>query len=421
MELPKGWAFISFNSAVIKAPVFNENKIKQRDYLVSGAIPIIDQGFDIIGGYSDDESKIVDCSLPAIVFGDHTKIVKFVNHSFCAGADGIKIVLPPKFLEPKCLYYFICLLAKKIPDKGYARHYQHLEKEILPLPPLAEQHRIVAKIDALFSRLDKGVETLQTIQQQLRVYRQAVLKWAFEGKLTNSKKENWIDTTLGNICQISSGGTPSRRNPKYYSGNIPWIKTGEINWNKIIDSEEHITLEAIENSSAKYFPIGTILVAMYGQGLTRGRAAILEIEATTNQAVCALIPSKSICKLYLFYFFQCNYWNLREKAVGGNQLNLNGDLISKLKIMLPTKSEQHTIVSAIESRLSICDKLEQIVDENLNKAQALKQSILKKAFEGRLVPQDPNDEPAEKLLERIKRERQTAIKKPKPAGRKKNG
>jgi len=278
----------------------------------------------------------------------------------------------------------------------------------------------VAKIDALFSKLDKGIETLQFVRQQLRTYRQAVLKWAFEGKLTGNITEKWIRTTLGGICKISSGGTPSRNNPKYYSGAIPWIKTGEINWNTIKNSEEYITSEAIENSSAKCFPVGTILVAMYGQGLTRGRAAILGIKAATNQAVCALIPLNYVNNMFLYYYFQCNYWNLREKAIGGNQLNLNAGIISNLEILLPSKPEQLAIVASIESRLSVCDKLETIVDEILAKSETLRQSILKKAFEGRLVPQDTTDEPADKLLERIRAERQKEKEKSKPARRKKN-
>lgn len=182
MELPKGWTDVLFKTSVIKVTIDNEQKIKQRDYLTNGKFAVIDQGKEFIGGYSDDEEKLIDCNLPAIVFGDHTKAVKYVFNKFCAGADGIKIFCPPPYFNAKLLYYFTCILVKKIPDKGYARHYQHIEKEMLPLPPIAEQHRIVAKIDALFSELDKGVEMLQTVRQQLRMYRQAVLKWAFEGK-----------------------------------------------------------------------------------------------------------------------------------------------------------------------------------------------------------------------------------------------
>ena len=328
----------------------------------------------------------------------------------------VKIDVP--LVERKYVLYFLQFYSRELNAQPKGTGIPHINPNIFnslhfPLPPLPEQHRIVAKIDALFSELDNGVAFLKTIKTQLAIYRQAVLKWAFEGNLVDGYKENWVDTTLGKVCKISSGGTPSRRNPQYYAGNIPWIKTGEINWNTIEDTEEHITLEAVENSSAKFFPVGTILVAMYGQGLTRGRAAILGVRATTNQAVCALIPSNSVNNLFLYYFFRYNYWNLREKAVGGNQLNLSANLISNINIKLPSKPEQFAIVSAIESRLSVCDKLEQTIDQTLALSASLRQSILKKAFEGRLVPQDPNDESAEKLLERIKAEKAAVLAKQK--------
>jgi type I restriction enzyme S subunit len=323
-------------------------------------------------------------------------------------------ILQPKNeqLNKKYVYYYMQTI--KHNTTTHKRYWiSDYSKRIIPLPPILEQYRIVAKIDALFSELENYVAVLKTIKGQLSIFRQVLLKWAFEGKLINTHNEEWIDTTLGEICKITSGGTPSREKPFYYSGNIPWIKTGEINWNLINDSEEHITSEAIENSSAKYFPPGTVLVAMYGQGLTRGRAAILGIKATTNQAVCALLPSGNINNLFLYYFFRYNYWSLREKAMGGNQLNLSVNLISNLKIKLPSKPEQLAIVSAIESRLSVCDKLEQTIDQTLALSASLRQSILKKAFEGRLVLQDPNDEPAEKLLERIKTEKAAVLAKQK--------
>ena len=445
--MPKGWVSAKLHELISSEGIFCDGDwVESKDQDPNGEIRLI-QLADIGDGHFIDKSyrfltkskaKLLKCTylkkgdvlvarMPdplgrAIIFplDDTERYVTVVD---------VAII---RFGNDFVLNKYCCYIINALPTRNTIAGMQSgttrkriartkLETVAIPLPPFAEQHRIVAKIDALFSRLDKGVETLQNLQQQLRIYRQAVLKWAFEGKLANCKNEKWGYVTLGSICKISSGGTPSRSVSKYYSGNIPWIKTGEIKWNKITNSEEHITAEAMENSSAKYFPVGTILVAMYGQGLTRGRASILGIRATTNQAVCALIPTNSIESSFLYYYFQCNYWNLREKAVGGNQLNLNCNLISKLGIMLPPKHEQATIVSEIESRLSVCDKLEAIVEENLNKAQALKQSILKKAFAGQLVPQDPNDEPAEKLLECIKAGRQSETVRSKTTRKSKRG
>ncbi|HNO75477.1 MAG TPA: restriction endonuclease subunit S [Nitrosomonas mobilis] len=182
-EFPESWEAMELSDAVINIAI-TDKKIPQKEYLSEGAFPVIDQGQDYVGGYTDKKEKLVDCELPVIVFGDHTRVIKFVNRPFAPGADGIKILQPQRFFNPKLLEYFMCHIGTHLTNHGYARHYQHLVKSTIPLPPANEQHRIVAKIEELFSELDKGIENLKTARAQLKVYRQALLKHAFEGKLT---------------------------------------------------------------------------------------------------------------------------------------------------------------------------------------------------------------------------------------------
>ena len=181
--LPDGWVWTKVRSVIEKVPL-GKKKLKQKNYESVGKLPVIDQGLSFIGGYTNHEELKVECQLPIVVFGDHTKVFKYVDFDFVAGADGIKVIRPQEMYHPKLFYYFARAIS--LPDKGYARHFQFLEKAPIPLPPLPEQHRIVAKIEELFTKLDAGINELHKVQSQLKRYRQSVLKAAFEGKLTEA-------------------------------------------------------------------------------------------------------------------------------------------------------------------------------------------------------------------------------------------
>lgn len=282
----------------------------------------------------------------------------------------------------------------------------YLDTLVLSIPPLKEQQRIVDRIESLFEKLDKAKELIEEARDDFEKRKSAILEKAFRGELTKVwRKENninreWKREKLKDITKITSGGTPSRKHPEYFEGKIPWIKTGEILWNKIYDSEEHITEEAIANSSAKLIPEGAVLVAMYGQGLTRGRASILEKEACTNQAVCALIPSDAVLNSYLYYYFMSNYWRFRQVAKGGNQENLSGKVIGAFEIDIPSIEEQNEIVRILDKLLEEESKIEELttLEEQI---ELIKKSILAKAFRGQLGTNCEDDESALELLKEI--------------------
>jgi type I restriction enzyme S subunit len=166
-------------------------------------------------------------------------------------------------------------------------------------------------------------------------------------------KEDWIECSLGEVCFTTSGGTPSRQNKSYYDGNIPWIKSGELDKGVIYESEEHISEEAIKKSSAKIFPKGTLLFALYGA--TIGKMATLGIDAATNQAICGIYKSDVLNSEYLYHnlFFQKNF--LIQQGIGGAQPNISQTILKKLILPLPPLPTQKAIVRKIEQLFSSLD------------------------------------------------------------------
>ncbi|MGI6816803.1 restriction endonuclease subunit S, partial [Bacteroides sp. KG122] len=211
--------------------------------------------------------------------------------------------------------------------------------------------------------------------------------------------DNWVWTTLGTIGTWQSGGTPSRANKFYYGGNIPWLKTGDLNDGLITDIPEFITEEAITNSSAKLNPTGSVLIAMYGA--TIGKLGILTFPATTNQACCACIEYEAINQMYLFYFLLSQRTAFIEKGGGGAQPNISKEIIVNTYIPLPPLSEQHRIVAEINRWFALIDQIEQGKSDLQTIIKQTKSKILDLAIHGKLVPQDSNDEPAIELLKRI--------------------
>ncbi|WP_294408525.1 restriction endonuclease subunit S [uncultured Ruminococcus sp.] len=318
-------------------------------------------------------------------------------------------------IEPLYLYYYVntdCFI-NQLWSKSSATtisivNKTKMEECYFPLAPLPEQQRIVERIESLFSKLDEAKEKAQEAIDSFETRKAAILHKAFSGELTAKWREengvgieSWERKRISECCKLGSGGTPSRKKPNYYIGDIPWIKTGEINWNTVNYSEESITKEAIDNSSAKVYAPGAVLVAMYGMGITRGKAAILGIEAATNQAVCVLQPKEYLFNRYLYFFFMCNYWDIREQAVGGNQLNLSATIIGKLNIDIPNLEEQYVITELLDSIIEKEYQTKQIAESVIDQIDAMKKAILARAFRGELGTNDHEEESAVELLKQI--------------------
>lgn len=225
-----------------------------------------------------------------------------------------------------------------------------------------------------------------------------------EADLQDDLPPGWVWVKISDIAETTSGGTPSRKIVEYYEGSIPWIKSGELKDTIITDSEERITLKAVRNSNAKIFPAGTALVALYGA--TVGRTGILGIDAATNQAVCAIFPlENSFTSKYMAYWLFSQRQNLINLSAGGAQPNINQGIIRGYPFPLAPLAEQQRIVEAIEAQFTRLDAGVAALKRLRTNLKRYKAAVLKAACEGRLVEQDPDDEPASELLERILKER----------------
>ena len=238
---------------------------------------------------------------------------------------------------------------------------------------------------------------LQTGQQLLAKIKAEKAQLIAEKKLKKEKElapisedeipfeipENWAWCRLGEITKVKVGSTPSRNEPKFWKGNIPWVSSGEVANNFIFDTRENITQEGFENTSLIIYPKGSVLVAMIGQGKTRGQTAILKINATTNQNVAGMIIQHNyLISEYLWYFFLSRYETTRGGASGGNQPALNGIKISNTIFPLPPLHEQEQIVSKLEELMAFCDGLEQSIKESQGYNEMLLQQVLREALQG---------------------------------------
>ena len=371
-----------YKELVKKISIPPEKKTRQKDYLVKGALPIIDQGQSTIGGYTDIVSRQLSCPLPVIVFGDHTRAVKYIDFPFGAGADGIKVLQPKEGIFPKYLYYATKYHVLRLVDRGYARHYQHLEKREFDIPKFHEQKRIVAKIEELFSELDSGVETLKKTKQQFVVYRQAVLKAAFEGI------DKYVE--LGSLTDRVFDGPfgTHLKTADYVGKGVRVVRLENIKNAWFDDSKKSfVTKQKYETIKAHTVVPSDLIMSTFISDSIKVCQLPSYIPFAVNKSDCVGIRLKHgiLQKFVLFYLSSRGaYQRLALQVHGATRPRVNTTQIKAIEIPSVTYKKQLAIVSEIESRLSVCDGIEKTVDAALQQAEAMRQSILKKAFEGEL-------------------------------------
>lgn len=235
----------------------------------------------------------------------------------------------------------------------------------------------IATQEAICKKLDLGSGIIRMHQKQLQKLDDLVKARFIElfGGIHNSKKYPY--KPIQELTDVISGGTPNRDVNEYWEcGTIPWVKTTELQNNLIKEVDEYITEKGLNSSSAKLVPPGTVLIAMYGQGKTRGMTAYLNIEACTNQACACILPSDQINQTFLWKFLILSYDDLRGMAKGGNQPNLNGTIIKNYPILYPPRELQEQFAAFVEQT----DKSKAVIQKALDEAQLLFDSLMQKYF-----------------------------------------
>jgi len=332
--------------------------------------------------------------------------------------QGFKNIIPSKYINGEYLYQYLNTCKQKAEKIASGTTFKEISAEKFgnlpfPLPPLPEQHRIVAKIDSLFSELDNGVAFLKTIKTQLAIYRQAVLQWAFEG--FSIDKEATLSSVVTDLFDGPFGS--NLKTSDYKLSGVRVIRLENVKSLMFNNEKKSFVSKAkykLLKKNTVCFP--DIIISTFISNEVKTCILPPHIGYAINKADCVCIRTNDeILSKFLMYYLSSKkvYNNLFQQVHGATRPRINTTQIKRIPVPICPKPEQLAIVSAIESRLFVCDKLEQTIDQTLALSASLRQSILKKAFEGRLVPQDPNDEPAEKLLERIKAEKAAVLAKQK--------
>lgn len=326
---------------------------------------------------------------------------------------------------------FVSTAGQKTLNQGHVGSLSFL------LPPLAEQHRIVAKVDELmdlcdrlearqqdaeaaharlvqalldsltqardadefqgcWQRVAEQLGPVLTTDESVNAVKQAVLRLAFSGRLLGrffatmesgqtSLPAGWREVQIADIAVVGTGATPARTNPAYFDPpDIPWVTSGETSTARISATAQHVSARALAEANLTIYPPGTLIVAMYGQGKTRGQVSELTIAACTNQA-CAAIQLRNLSPVhrqYVKYFFEKSYDELRELAAGGAQPNLNLGKIKSALIPLPPLEEQHRIVAKVTELLSLCDQLKARIAAARAKHAQLAEALVAQAVAG---------------------------------------
>lgn len=445
MNWPGGW------TTKVAAECFDQVsttgiKVKTKDCKESGLYPVIDQGRELISGFIDDNEKLIKLDKPVIIFGDHTRNIKWVDFDFVPGADGTKILSPKGYLLPRVAFYELKNL--EIPDKGYSRHFKFLKELEIPIPPLAEQKIIADKLDTLLAQVETTKARLERIPEILKTFRQSVLAAAVSGKLT----EGWrLINGLGKKQFAEAIELTEFRGRKLAALPLSWQwlrfnQVAEIASNLVspVDNPDaiHIAPNHIDSWTGSVSNFQTIFddgVTSAKHRFTKGqiiyskiRPYLAKVAIAEFDGLCSAdmypINSRVNTKFLFRWMLTSEFTDWASNAESRSVLpKINQKDLNKIPVPTPPIKEQAEIVKRIEDLFTFAESIEQKTNAALDRVNNLTQTILAKAFRGALTADwraanyelITGENSVEALLEKIKAEREAIKPKKKAAPRKK--
>lgn len=368
-------------SAVVTDATAKFSKVKASDYRDRGQYKIIDQGKERIAGYTDDARLVGGRLLPVVIFGDHTRVLKYVDEPIALGADGAKaLYINPALANARYVYYY--LRSVRIKEAGYSRHFKYLKKIEIPIPfkdgapDFNEQIRIAHLLGKVEGLIAQRKQHLQILDELLK----SVFQKMFGDPVRNER--GWDKPELNAFGRISTGNTPSRHDPANYdSGFIEWIKTDNITGDAVFVTLSTERLSEVGARKARTVTNGALLVAcIAGSVESIGRASLTDRTVSFNQQINAIQPGKDVNPLYLYGLFKLSRAYIQSHATKGMKKILTKGDFEKIKMIKPPIEIQNDFAVVVEKIEGIKSRYQQSLDD----LEALFGALSQAAFKGKL-------------------------------------
>ena len=410
-KIPENWCWVhlcdSFNNYTN-----SRKKIQSKEYQEKGKLAIVDQGRELIGGYTDDESMAYSGELPVIIFGDHTRCIKFIDFPFAQGADGVKVIEPKKFYDTKAFYY--ALQSIDIPNMGYRRHFSLFSQFAIPVPPFEEQCRIVDRIESIFTKLDEAKEKAQAVVDGFELRKSAILYKAFTGELTKQWRksrgisiESWRTVPLIEISTLQTGIMKGKHfNDKTIC--LPYLRVANVQ-DGYFNLKEIKRIEVSEKMVDRYLlQKGDVLFTEGGDFDKLGRGSVwnAEIKVCLHQNhVFVVRPDKKILDPYFLslqagsrygkkYFLSCAKQTTNLASINSTQLK-------NYPVRLPVIEEQKAILNMVSDVLKKERQVKDAAELVISQIDVMKKAVLARAFRGELGTNDLLEEKSVELLKLV--------------------